>query len=269
MSGDLADKEQILNGAVGNYTALRRFSKSIMTQPYPQTEEIIWNILEGGFFLLDHTYSLFFNLGGGRDHKIGFSLPLDIDIFTLGCDYTLEENALLLTLLKELYFMLWVGGEYSEVQTPQSVYDYIYTQWCDLQQGIMIEENPVASKGCENVRASAIRLCIFILATYLLGPEMTNNIQPSHLTPKLQKFLKSTGYGLKAHNLWKPFPGAMICCQMIGTWFSERPEKMWYAIHFLKLSHAWILTSRDKSLTTISFFSNVMGKIQRLEVAEA
>jgi len=262
-------RKQILSGTDGTYNALRTFSKGIMAQLDLQKEDEHWNILDGGFFLLDHAFALKSSLVDTEQHDLELSLPVDLAVFSFGCDYSFKENSVLLALLRELYFVLWSVGNQGDAQTTQSICDYIHTQWRELYHTIIIDDNSVALEDFEDIREPIIRLCIFMLATYVLGPDMTNNTQLSPLTTRLATLLRKTGFGLEAHSTWMPFPGALTLCHTIGLRFSEGHEKMWFAIQFMKLSHAWVMQNRETSSRSISLVSNAVRKIQPLKINDA
>lgn len=257
-----------MNRVDNNYIGLRKFVKSIIAQPHPQHEDAAWNIMEGNIFLLDHADALNMTLGEVEEHDLQLSLPVDVGIFVFGSNYSLTENTSIVTLLGELHFMLWIAQKYSQGRITQDFCDYVYAQWCDLYQKTVVDNNVTVPEKTEDIRASPIRLCIFMLATYLLGPDMTHGIQLSQLACTLQQLLKKTGFALEAHLSWMPFPGALICCYMVGLRFAEKLQKTWFTMLFMKLSHAWLLDDWEGASKIIYLVSDAVRKIRPLQVEE-
>ena len=247
-----------------------------MKQTHPQLKDGVWDILSRGFFLLDQTYLIHTEIATGEgqsdlDSALNFALflPLDLNILTFGLDCSSQENALARTLAGDLYYMLWIADNSSEGTIAQSNYDYVFAQWIELHHKLVINDtNSEIPEQVEDVRALPLRLSTLILASYLLGPEICQDLRISDLTSRLQQVLKTTGFGLEAHLAWAPFPGALICCHAVGMRLSEKGSRVWFTMQFMKLSHPWLIERWEDAFKTVASVSKAVRNIRPVRVGQ-
>lgn len=261
---------------------MRRFTKRIISQPHSPNEDYTWAVLSNGFFLLDQVYLLHTD-PKNIDKKLGLdfsfdyriSIPVDLHIFTLGNDCSSQMDTLLYILVGDLYYMLWIADQSSKGPVAQTTYDYVSAQWNDLYQNLRSDDNfsPFLLSHSEDIRIAPMRLSIFIYATYLLDSKLsqspTQNIPIASLVSQLKKLLAKTGYGIEAHSLWMPFPGALLCCHAVGMRFAETEEKMWFTMQFMKLAHPWLIERWEDSFKTVGLVLSTVRNIKPLRVEES
>jgi hypothetical protein len=260
---------------VENYLLLRKFSRAVIDQGI-QCEDDIWTFLTRGFFLLDQTNRL--RMASNKATKpsapelpfdFQFSCPVDFALFTLGHKRSSWEISPIYSLMMELHNVLSIADSSRVTPVSKHSYDYVASRWNHLSQDIVAYagQEEISNGINENTSTAPIRLCIFMLASYLLSSqELYQNQSLSQLASQMRALLSVTGIGVDYHTAWIPFPGTLLWCCAIGIRFAGPSDKTWFLMQFLRISHSWLLERWEETCKNICLVARAVENMQPLRV---
>jgi hypothetical protein len=193
-----------------------------------------------------------------------FSFPVDFALFTFGHHCPYEDNSLIYSLLGDLYSVLSIAESSGEAMVAPATHEYIAYQRERAYHPISLNtiQDCIDQGDGENIMAAPIRLCTFLLTSYLIsGTEIHEACSLAQITSIVRTRLSATRIGIEYSTTWIPFPGALLWCYAIGLWFADTKDKTWFRMHFLRISHLGVLEKWDEACKSIFLISKALRNI--------
>jgi hypothetical protein len=278
----LAKINQLLVGNEQSFSKLDAFYRGLISKYHTNTD--IWGFLMQCDYLITRAYhlgypssakALYFTvnineLGTPYDWNEGgpFDASTHLSLFTFNLNTVEMNQAYMIEPLKDLFNVIYAATCQTTPIFDLSVYNYLELQHKKLSNIFQSQgaADPTPS-GYNDPRIIPIQLCSFILTSHFHERKLPLQIDTAKhsqsLASSLRAMLNPTTAGSHMHAVWMPFPGGLAWCHAIGFFFaSEKKDRTWFLMQFLRVSHFWVLDKWDESTKSID---TILSRLQDLK----